>query len=232
MNTTAQLFEPCKVEGGTAKAFWTVTKIALLLAFIGAVLDVNTRRYPEPFMVTFREALFFVVSSAWLIWLAAWAFGGNVIWPMRAAEKFLKSMQPKWEDDFKAHTGVTDRISVVGYLENGLAQVDGIAYKDQMIHFMTRGQVLTFPYSSVRDWQWRVETADTVSVHGTGLQAAAIQASVNESNLNAAGKAFAHSGLFLKIADERHPVLHFHCDDQAVLQRWQEIFTQIEEGKI
>jgi hypothetical protein len=144
----------------------------------------------------------------------------------------LKSKQATWEDSFKKHTGVSDRISVSGYLENGLVQVDGIAYKDHLLHFMCRGRVFSLPFTSVRDWQWKIETADSVSVHGTGLQAATIQASVNESNLHAAGRAFLHSGLFLKIADENNPVLHFHCNDEATLQRWQEILTQIQEGKI
>lgn len=230
--TTNQLFEPLKAEGGTAKAFWTTTKIALVVAFIGSVLQANTARYPEPFMSYLVQGLFYVVPSAWLMWVVAWAFGGNIIWPMRTAEKLLKSMQPKWEEEFKTHTGVSDRVSVSGYFEDGKSQVDGIAYKDRVVHLMTRGKVYSVPYSQVRTWEWKIRTPETVEVHGAGMQATAAQASANNSNINAAVRAFMQSGFFIHIADENNPMLQFHSSDESVMRKWQEIFNQIDEGKI
>jgi hypothetical protein len=230
--TPTTLFTPEKVAGGSAKAFWTTTKIGLVIAVVGAIVEVNTRRYPQPFFYLLREALFGVMPSIWFIWVGLWAFGGRSIWAMGAAKKFLKKMEPEWEDGFKKHTGVSDRVSVSGYFEDGKSQVDGIAYKDRVVHLMTRGKVYSVPYSQVRTWEWKIRTPETVEVHGAGMQATAAQASANDSNINAAVRAFMQSGFFIQIADENNPVLQFHSSDEAVLRRWQEIFNQIDEGKI
>jgi hypothetical protein len=230
--TPKTLFTPEKVAGGSAKAFWTFTKIGLVLAVVFAVIGVNTRRYPEPFIYQLRETLFGAVPFMWFTWVVSWAFGGRHIWAMGAAKKFLKKMEPEWEDGFKKHTGVSDRVSVSGYFEDGKSQVDGIAYKDRVVHLMTRGKVYSVPYSQVRTWEWKIRTPETIEVHGVGMQATAAQASANDSNINAAVRAFMQSGFFIQIADENNPMLQFHSSDESVLRKWQEIFNQIDEGKI
>lgn len=231
--TSTHLFDPQKCSRGYLSALWKFTKIGLACALALPLVPLLIKDYPESyFFYLFNQGTVMAVPFFWLMWLIVWTFGGVTLWPYHAAVKLLAEMEPIWLEGFKKHTGVVNRISVNGYTEKGLIQVDGIAYKDQLIFFMTRGRVFSFPFSSVRGWQWKVETADTVSVHGTGIQAAAIKASVTEANLSAAGRAFLCSGFFVEIADENNPVLHFHSDDQTILQKWHEIFRQIDEGKI
>lgn len=235
---STQLFGSFRPQSGSLKAFLWLTKATLIVALAA------TLYYAPPL---FNEFIFgwlgyaiktFIIFSAialasiWTVFGVLWAFGLGPILNMRNAEKFLSSMQSTWEETFKKHTGGGGRSSVNGYFEEGVVQVDGVAYKDQLIYFMSRGRVFEIPFRQIRSWQWKVETPETLTLHGTGLQASALQASAVQANLSAAARAFLHSGFFIQVADENMPVMQFHCDDQSVLQKWDEIFTQVREGKI
>jgi hypothetical protein len=234
---SVQLFEPFKVSSGSTKAVKFITKVTIPACFIYA-LYLN----PPEFYYFFDWLFFFIKQSLIysLIALAAilipfsflWAFGLRIFLNIHTAKKVLKKMEPIWTSGFKQHTGVTDRISVEGFFEDNKALVDGIAYKDKVVHLMTRGKVFSIPFSHIRKWEWKIRTPETVEIHGAGLQATAAQASANDSNVNAAVKAFMQSGFFIQVADENNPVLQFHSYDEAVLRKWHEIFTQISEGKI
>ena len=235
--SSVQLFEPFKVSSGSIQAVKFITKVT-----IPACFAISLYLNPPEFYYFFDWLLFFIEQSLTFSLIALtsilipfaflWAFGLRIFLNIRTAKKILNKMEPIWTSGFKQHTGVTDRISVEGYFEDNKALVDGIAYKDKVVHLMTRGKVFSIPFSLIRQWEWKIRTAETLEVHGAGIQATVAQASVNDSNVNAAVKAFMQSGFFIQIADENYPVLQFHSYDEAVLRKWHEIFTQISEGKI
>lgn len=235
---STQLFDSIAPQGGSLKAFLWLTKATLLVA-LAATLYYDLPQFDEfsfgwlgYAIKTFLMFSAIALVAVWIAFAVLWAFGLGAILNMRNAENFLSSMQSTWEEAFEKHTGVRGRISVNGYFEEGVVQVDGVAYKDQLIYFMSRGRVFEIPFRQIRSWQWKVETPETLTLHGTGLQASALQASAVQANLSAAARAFLHSGFFIQVADENTPVMQFHCDDQSVLQKWDEIFTQVREGKI
>jgi hypothetical protein len=235
--SSVQLFEPFKVSSGSIRLLLFITKVTIPLCFL-YTLYIN----PPEFWNFFDWISFFIKQSLTysLIALASilipfaflWAFGLRILLNVLTAKKILKKMEPIWTSGFKQHTGVSDRVSVEGFFEDNKALVDGIAYKDNVVHLMTRGKVFSIPFSQIRKWEWKIRTPETIEVHGAGIQATAAQASANDSNVNAAVKAFMQSGFFIQIADENNPILQFHSYDEAVLRKWHEIFTQISEGKI
>lgn len=235
---STQLFDSIASQGGSLKAFRWLTKVTLIVALVATLYYAPPQFNDFSFgwlgyaIKTFLMFSAIALAAVWIAFAVMWAFGLGTILNMRNAENFLSSMQSTWEESFETHTGVTSRSSVNGFFENGVVQVDGIAYKNQLIYLMSRGRVFEIPFNQIRSWHWTVETPESVSVHGIGLQAAAIQASAVQANLSTAARAFLQSGFFIQISDENTPVLQFHCDDQSALQKWDEIFTQVREGKI
>jgi hypothetical protein len=233
-----QLFDSHRPQSGQLKAFLWLTKVTLIVT-LGATLYFQPPQFNEfifdwiasvikMYMIFSAIAL----ASIWIAFGVLWAFGLGAILNMKAANSFLGSMQSMWEQGFEKYTGVTDRCSVNGFFEDGVVQVDGIAYKKQLIYLMSRGRVFEIPFNQIRSWQWKIETPETVTVNGTGLQASMVQASAVQANLTSAERAFFQSGFFIQIADENTPVLQFHCDDLNTLQRWNEIFMQARDGNI
>lgn len=238
--SSTNLFEPQTVKTGSQKVFFFLTKFALISTSL-ALFVTDQIRFSDlfdPFWFFYTRGLstlaFFgaALAAVWVPWAFLWSFGLGMILNVRSAQKILNSMEPAWTDGFKRHTSVTDRVSISGYFEDGKVLVDGLAYKDKVLHVMTRGKVFRIPYSQVRKWEWKIQTPETVEIYGSGLQAASAQASANQSNVSAAVRAFMQSGFFIQIADENNPVLQFHSSDEAVLRRWHEIFNQINEGNI
>lgn len=111
----------------------------------------------------------------------------------------------------------------------------GIAVHGGNLYIMDDGEIAKVPWSLVREWVWKVEGYSSPSVRIAGAppgQAARAQMRTNATTMNASAAAKRDSELFLTVADVEKPQWQFRTDDGGVLRKWNEILTQMMEGRL
>ncbi len=106
----------------------------------------------------------------------------------------------------------------------------GIASDGQRVYIVDQGELGVIPWADVRSWEWRIEGYATTQALGGILN----RHSAEISNMNRDAKLAAevNSGLFVKVAEVHRPVWHYQSADKRILERWNEVFTQMREGKL
>ena len=110
----------------------------------------------------------------------------------------------------------------------------GIAYANQVFYIMDHGLCAKLTLDDIRNWEWKINGASHSSTVVTGnamqtvLQA---QSDIREAK-RAEFTALVGSGFFITVADIAKPVWQFMTSDKNVLNKWMEIFAQVQEGKI
>ena len=123
----------------------------------------------------------------------------------------------------------------------------GIAYDGEFIYVMEAGEVAKFKWENVRSWRYEIvgqpqsevvnntfiASGSPTVVASAVASAAAMQAAVNRvNNINSAAIAHRASGFFVTVDSIEHPVWQFTCTDKKILNKWFEIFTQLNEGRL
>ena len=103
----------------------------------------------------------------------------------------------------------------------------GLATDGANIYVMDDGVGAKIPWAQVRNWGWSTNDAP-VRYGRTGL--GGLQDDV--ANKEAAVDAYKNSGFFVSVADVEKPEWQFMTSDEALLKKWMEIFTQIDEGAL
>lgn len=93
----------------------------------------------------------------------------------------------------------------------------------QEITLVNDAVIKTYPFSDIRNWERKSETA--ALIHGGGTQALG-------ANVGAGMKAARNSGLFVQVKDIDYPEWRVQMADINIQKRWFEILTQIlNEGR-
>jgi hypothetical protein len=106
----------------------------------------------------------------------------------------------------------------------------GIACDGECILVMDQGEVALIPWADVRSWEWRLEGYNRTQAIGGILNPHT--ASIALQNAVDKQAAAVESGFFVRVADIDKPVWHFQSTDRRTLERWQEIFEQMNEGRL
>lgn len=112
--------------------------------------------------------------------------------------------------------------------------------KSEILLANPQGVVKTYPYSAIREWEIRAETAgeqSSVMVTGTSGAAAAQGAMMGISaamaNSKAQAQAAANTGLYISVKDIDYPEWRISMASQSDRKRWFEILNQaINEGGV
>lgn len=111
----------------------------------------------------------------------------------------------------------------------------GLAYDGKFLYAIEESLAERIAWSQVRRFEWKIE-ADTatevhVNVHAPGAMHMP-DLNAGAARISREAAAMRRSGFFLHVADVERPVRHFVTSNQAVLQKWFEILTQMKEGRL
>lgn len=104
----------------------------------------------------------------------------------------------------------------------------GIATDGENIYFMQYGVAVTIPWSMVRKWHWKIEGHTKFTGFGSG----AARSTAHDQTAASYRDARLVSGLYLSIADSEAPEWFFQTDSRQLLTKWQEVLTQLKEGRL
>jgi len=112
----------------------------------------------------------------------------------------------------------------------GYGTGSGMAVQGDRIFIMENGEIAAVPFSRIRSWTWEIQGRSKIAILGAGPGDHRASMQAIEMNRAASREAALSSGFFLSIADVDKPVWRFGSGDQKVLERWDEILTQLREG--
>ncbi|HST74887.1 MAG TPA: DUF4755 domain-containing protein [Acetobacteraceae bacterium] len=106
----------------------------------------------------------------------------------------------------------------------------GIAWDGQRLYILDAGEVARIPVSAIRSWTWQIASASSTKLYGTANLA--MQLGVFKENRRNIVDARKQSGFFVTVADVDKPRWQFATTDETTLRRWEEILTQVQEGRL
>ncbi len=108
----------------------------------------------------------------------------------------------------------------------------GIAWDGSRLWILDSGEVTSFTPDMIRWWTWRTRKAARTRIYGGGTAALGARIQVMGDNGEARADAFRDSGFFVTVTDLARPSWQFMCEDVPVLERWDEILRQVQEGRL
>ena len=112
----------------------------------------------------------------------------------------------------------------------------GLAYDGQQLFSIEESVAEPIAWADVRRFRWTIEADRTaevrVDVYAPGVPVVPDLGARAAARASRAAEAMTRSGVFLHVADVERPVRQFMTSDQAVLQKWYEILTQMKEGRL
>ena len=104
----------------------------------------------------------------------------------------------------------------------------GIAWDGENLIVIDAGELGIIPVPRIRNWKWSIagRTHHSAASLNPGYQ---MQARI--ANEEEAAKQYVESGLFINVIDLEKPTWHVMTTDKAILERWNELLTQIDEGQ-
>ena len=157
---------------------------------------------------------------------------------VKSSTRIMKAVAPRAKEAMVAFIGSEPRyIDVRGTITRDWnppkAAGTGMAYDGQYLFIMDDGVVARIPWAAVRNWTWRIEGYSTNKLLDANRAATAnARLQNNVGNANASAEAKRNSGFFVEVADIEQPQWQFRTDNEQLLRRWDEILTQIKEGKL
>jgi hypothetical protein len=106
----------------------------------------------------------------------------------------------------------------------------GMAWDGEYLYVLDTGEVARIPLPAIRSWTWKIEGAPQTKLYGSPNLG--VRLDVAADNLGEAVAARSKSGFFVTVADIKRPLWQFTTRDEAVLRRWEEILTQIDESRL
>lgn len=217
-----------------------------------ADLRVETREITEwrsvssaPFMVIVLIAAFFaprimgagdnalIVGVGLVVGLSVlWAFGGR--WLIRnyifeSKGHGLREEVRKGLIEFAGAELLFLDVSTATHPSRSEIAGSAIAWDGTSLYVVDGGLAGKIPWGLVREWSWRVEGVQKLStVNNSTFEQQRRMAEVNQDRASAA---YRGSGMFIEVADLEKSSWHFQSANAEVLKRWNEIMTQIGEGR-
>jgi hypothetical protein len=106
----------------------------------------------------------------------------------------------------------------------------GMAWDGEHLYVLDAGEVARIALPAIRSWNWNIEAAAQTKLYGK--RNAGTDLAVAADNMREAANARKQSGFFITVADIDKPLWKFTTRAEAVLRRWAEILTQINEGRL
>jgi hypothetical protein len=105
----------------------------------------------------------------------------------------------------------------------------GIAYTAKAIYILDNGMAAEIPWSAIREWRWRIEGYSQTRLIG-GNTGQRIENDVINTNAKVVARTM--SGFFVLVSNINKPEWQFTSANETTLKKWNEIFTQINEGRL
>ena len=118
----------------------------------------------------------------------------------------------------------------LGLVSRGIVSGSGIAYSDGRLYILDAGLAAEIPWSCVRNWRWKI--AGRAGGFAMGRSAVEVNMELAKQSADAAMRQHLESGFTIAVSNIDKPEWRFMTTNEVVLKRWEEILTQMNEGRL